>query len=279
MSYFDSGQIDFDMDSQWWCTVHHSKKGAIALHSHVFAFHIGVSGRLDGRSYGHVIKKFFTSTAAITDVRHSTASLQFNVRMWWMLLSITTPAWFQFVEPNLKYTVPGKILPELFYSCTCYEDLPSLSAAAPCSSSWLIHLQCSNKKNSDLVRIWNHNHSNVYYNIVGLLQDHPKKAFKTKWHGHCHRDEQTWWSQFNVRFSISGSTRPNLQVALTHVRQIYSQHSFGLPLGMNGIHRMQSGHARMNLSVKASIMYLPICNAPLPFWSMESRINTTMALR
>ena len=58
MSYFDSGQIDFDMDSQRWCTVHHSKKGAIALYSHVFAFHIGVSGRLDGRSYGHVIKKF-----------------------------------------------------------------------------------------------------------------------------------------------------------------------------------------------------------------------------
>ena len=155
MSYFDSDQIDFDMDSQWWCTVHHSKKGAIALHCHVFAFHIGVSGRLDGRSYGHVIKNFFTSTTAITDVRHSTTSLQFNVRMWWMLLSITTPGWFQFVEPNLKYTVPGKILPELFCSCTCYEDLPSLSAAAPCSSSWLIHRQYSNKKNSDRRRICN----------------------------------------------------------------------------------------------------------------------------
>ena len=41
---------------------------------------------------------------------------------------------------------------------------------------------------------------------------------------------------------------------------------------------MQSGHTRLDLSVKALIMYLPICNAPLPFWSMESRINTTMAL-
>ena len=115
--------------------------------------------------------------------------------------------------------------------------------------------------------------------MVGLLLDHPKKAFTTKWHGHCHCDEQTWWSQFHVRFSISGSTGPNLQVAVTHVRQIYSQHSFGLPLGMNGIHRMQSGYARMNLSVKTLIKHLPICNAPLPFWSMESRINTTMALR
>ena len=41
---------------------------------------------------------------------------------------------------------------------------------------------------------------------------------------------------------------------------------------------MQSGHTRLDLSVKALIMYLPICNAPLPFWSMESRNNTTMAL-
>ena len=186
MSYFDSGQIDFDMDSQWWCTVHHSKKGAIALHSHVFAFHIGVSGRLDGRSYGHVIETFFTSSAAILNVGHSITSLQFNVRMWWMLLSITTTGWFQFVEPNLKYTVPGKILPELFYSCTCYEDLPSLSAAVPCSSSWLIHLQCSNKKNSDRGGIWNHNHSNVYYNKVGLLHDRPRKAFTSiNWQDDC----------------------------------------------------------------------------------------------
>ena len=155
MSYFDSGQIDFDMDSQRWGTVHHSNKGAIALHSHVFAFHIGLSGRLVGRSYGHVTKKFFTSSAAILNVGHSVTSLQFNVRMWWMLFSITTTGWFQFVEPNLKYTVPGKILPELFYSCICYEDLPSLSAAAPCSSSWLIHRQYSNKKNSDRRRICN----------------------------------------------------------------------------------------------------------------------------
>ena len=105
------------------------------------------------------------------------------------------------------------------------------------------------------MRNWNHNHSNVYYNIVGLLQDHPKKAFTTKWHGHCHRDQQTWWSQFHVRFSISGSTRPNLQVAVTHVGQRYSQHSFELPLGMNGIHRMQSGHAYEPFS--KSVNYVP----------------------
>ena len=41
---------------------------------------------------------------------------------------------------------------------------------------------------------------------------------------------------------------------------------------------MQSGHARMNLSVKALIKHLRISNAPLPFWSMESRVNTTMGL-
>lgn len=172
MPYFDNYQIDFDMDSRWRCT-------CILMCLHFTLVWV------DGRCYGHVIKKFFTSSAAILNIGHSITSLQFNVRMWWMLFSVTTTRWFQFVEPNLKYTVPGKILPELFYSCTCYEDLPSLSAAAPCSSSWLIHRQCSSKKNSDRGRIRNHNHSNVYYNKVGLLQDHPKKVFTTKWQDDC----------------------------------------------------------------------------------------------
>lgn len=130
-------------------------------------------------------KNFSHRQLQILNVGHSVTSLQFNVRMRWMLFPIPTSRLFQFVKPNLKYTVPGKILPELFYSYTCYEDLPSLSTAAPCSSSWLIHLPCSNKKNSHRGRIWNHDHSNVYYNMVGLLLDHPKKAFTTKWQHDC----------------------------------------------------------------------------------------------
>ena len=133
------------------------------------------------------------------------------------------------------------------------------------------------------MRIWIHNHSNVYYNRVGLLLDHPKKAFTTNWQDDCDTIVVTKnrhsGANFMSAFSIAGSTGPNLQVAVTHVRQIYSQHSFALPRRMNGMHRMQSGHWRMNLSVKALIMNLPTCNAPLLFWSMEFQINTTMALR
>ena len=150
----------------------------IALHSHVFGFRMVVRTVTLSKSFSH-------RQLQILNVGHSVTSLQFNVRMRWMLFPIPTSRLFQFVKPNLKYTVPGKILPELFYSYTCYEDLPSLSTAAPCSSSWLIHLPCSNKKNSHRGRIWNHDHSNVYYNMVGLLLDHPKKAFTTKWQHDC----------------------------------------------------------------------------------------------
>ena len=133
------------------------------------------------------------------------------------------------------------------------------------------------------MKIWIHNHSSVYYNKVGLLLDHPKKAFTTNWQDDCDTIVITMnrhsGANFMSAFSIAGSTGPNLQVAVTHVRQIYSQHSFGLPRTMKGMHRMQSGHVRMNLSAKALIVYLPICNAPLLFCSMESRINTTMTLK
>ena len=36
--------------------------------------------------------------------------------------------------------------------------------------------------------------------------------------------------------------RLNLKVAITHVRQAYSQPSFGLPLRSNGLHRKKSDH-------------------------------------
>ena len=40
---------------------------------------------------------------------------------------------------------------------------------------------------------------------------------------------------------------PNLQVVITHAWRVYSQHSFGLPLRMYGVHRPHFDHARLDL--------------------------------
>ena len=40
---------------------------------------------------------------------------------------------------------------------------------------------------------------------------------------------------------------PNLQVVITHASHVCGQHSFGLPLRMNGMHRTQFDHARLDL--------------------------------
>ena len=41
-----------------------------------------------------------------------------------------------------------------------------------------------------------------------------------------------------------GARNPNLQVVITHASHVCNQHSFGLPLRMNGMHRTQFDHAR-----------------------------------
>ena len=43
-----------------------------------------------------------------------------------------------------------------------------------------------------------------------------------------------------------GACNPNLQVVITHASHACSQHSFGLPLRMNGMHRRQFGHVRFD---------------------------------
>ena len=43
------------------------------------------------------------------------------------------------------------------------------------------------------------------------------------------------------------ASKPNLQVVVTHASHICMQHSFGLPLRMNGMHIMQCDHARLDL--------------------------------
>ena len=44
-----------------------------------------------------------------------------------------------------------------------------------------------------------------------------------------------------------GAHNPNLQVVITHASHVCSQHSFGLPLRMNGMHKTQFDHARFDL--------------------------------
>ena len=40
---------------------------------------------------------------------------------------------------------------------------------------------------------------------------------------------------------------PNLQVVITHASHVCSQHSFGLPLRMYGMHRTHFDHARLDV--------------------------------
>ena len=44
-----------------------------------------------------------------------------------------------------------------------------------------------------------------------------------------------------------GARNLNLQVVIKHASHVCGQHSFGLPLRMNGMHKTQSDHARFDL--------------------------------
>ena len=46
--------------------------------------------------------------------------------------------------------------------------------------------------------------------------------------------------------AISGARNPNLQVVITYASHVCSQNSFGLPLRMNGMHKTQFDHARLD---------------------------------
>ena len=63
-----------------------------------------------------------------------------------------------------------------------------------------------------------------------------------------------------------GARNPNLQVVITHASPVCSQHSFGLPLTMNGMHKTQFDHARLD----------PL---PLVIWSRVFSPSVTWNLR
>ena len=46
-----------------------------------------------------------------------------------------------------------------------------------------------------------------------------------------------------------GANNPKLLVVIMHGSHVCSQHLFGLPLRMYGMHRMQFDHARLDLLV------------------------------
>ena len=51
----------------------------------------------------------------------------------------------------------------------------------------------------------------------------------------------------NLLRATRGEHNPNLQVVITHASHLCSQHSFGLPLRMIGMHRTQFDDARLDL--------------------------------
>ena len=58
-----------------------------------------------------------------------------------------------------------------------------------------------------------------------------------------------------------GAHNPNLQVVITHASHVCSQHSFVLPLRMNGMHRTQFDHAFWPFTPRNLIMrVLTICH-------------------
>ena len=44
-----------------------------------------------------------------------------------------------------------------------------------------------------------------------------------------------------------GARNPNLQVVIAHASHVYTQHSFGLPLTMDGMQRTQFDHVHLDL--------------------------------
>ena len=58
-----------------------------------------------------------------------------------------------------------------------------------------------------------------------------------------------------------GACNPNLQVVITHVSHVGSQHSFGLPLRMSGMYITQFDHARLDLLLITRV--LTICHVKL----------------
>ena len=65
-------------------------------------------------------------------------------------------------------------------------------------------------------------------------------------------------------WATRGARTPNLQVVITHASRVCSQHSFGLPLRMNGMHRTQFDRAPLDiLSLVIWSRVLTICHVKL----------------
>ena len=60
-----------------------------------------------------------------------------------------------------------------------------------------------------------------------------------------------------------GACNPNLQVVITHVLHVRSQHSFGLPLRMNGMHKTQFDLAHLDLLSLVICSRVLICHVKL----------------
>ena len=79
--------------------------------------------------------------------------------------------------------------------------------------------------------------------MIGSSQNnreyYPRKSFRMQ--------EKETQVKFNPGLSINRPSNNWAQVVITHAPHVCSQHSFELPLRMNGMHRMQFDHARLDL--------------------------------
>ena len=91
---------------------------------------------------------------------------------------------------------------------------------------------------------------------------------------------------FDLLWAPLVAHNPNLEVVITHVSHICSQHSFELPLRLTGMHRMQFDHVHFDLlslviwsclfwlSVKWNLLKLKNSNGAKVFWPSVFGLRT-----
>ena len=88
--------------------------------------------------------------------------------------------------------------------------------------------------------------SNIGYSILSILpfliqiDDFDNKLLNASDWPSCSLRETT------LLRATRGACNPNLEIVISHASHVCSQHSFGLPLRMNGMQGTQFDHARLD---------------------------------
>ena len=75
----------------------------------------------------------------------------------------------------------------------------------------------------------------------------------------------SWFQLEKFLWATRGARDPNFQVVIMHASHVCSQHLFGLPVRMCGMHRTQFDHTRLDLPLLViwSRAFLTICHMEL----------------